>query len=279
MGRFLAILLLLAAPALAQNEEGRFPYLTSLVTRYGAFSVQGRYPDQLVYFQGRPLPALQDAVVHLRGAFALAGEEQDWVVVSLGHGGNMCPLRFALIQVRPEGVRMTAPFAECGGAIRDLKLTPGKVELDVVTGDVAVDYERYVFDGERLTVAAVGKSEAGAAAAGAGAGVTRWAGGQVYDYFNDAGERLRLQRIMSRDEVFELQQVTSVPDGIFVEGDFLYGAGCQQHACNVARGAWAVRISDGQPFAVIRADTVRVFGGAVDALPFRLQRFVAGGSL
>ena len=214
------------------------------------------------------LSTIQRLYCHRRGAWGLANDTQiDWVLIaSSNHRGNMCGgySEWYVIRVDASGATVAPALDGCNW-ILDVRVLSGQVEVDMSHPDLTIARETFTWDGVTLTSVLV--PELGAAPAGAGAEVTRWIGGQNYDFFRDASERARLGSVMAPDDVQQLSAVMGVADRIVERNGWVILRGCQQHACNVGRGVVAIRIADGAVAAAIltgQSLQPRVFGLASD---------------
>lgn len=237
----------LAAPAaadVAMVQEHVFD------TRFGQVQVVGGEVDQRLWFAGDFLDGPDDDNYWIRAGFGMDGEAHDWVIVSSHHMGNMCGgySAYYLLQVGPEVARVSPRLDACRG-IRDVRVLPGEVEVDLSHFDVGISHETFTWDG--VTLSSVVVPAADAAPAGAGADVTRWIGDAPNMVFQDAGERARFGAVMSPDEIQVLSEVVSMGDSVFEADGWVIGRGCVRHACNAAQGLWGLRIADGAVAATI----------------------------
>lgn len=239
-------LALLALSSQAAAEVALAPH-PAFDTRFGPLRVQPAPYGQQLYFNGAPLADLNDAHVAIQGAWAVAGEPWDWVLVEIAHNGNMCPARLVMLRVGQGSLARTGEFAECLGQVRDVRVTGGGMTVSVTDPEVGVSHRDFFFDGANFTVTPI--AAATAPPAGGGSDVLRWNGDSLYSVLQEASERARFQRIMTGPQLEELRRRTSVGAPSVRSGDWIVGGGCMAHQCNVSGGLWAIRISDGTPVA------------------------------
>lgn len=221
---------------------------TQAQTRFGLLQVVGQRGQQRVVFNGSDL-GLENYAFSIDGVWAVQGGEQDWAVLTSRHGGNMCggASQIAIMLTAGAAVR-TEEFGVCRGGPIDLRVSPEALEVDVSDPAPRVAHQTFRFDGAQLSQTAV--AEATAPAAGAGLAVTRWLGKHPQHLFQDPSEQARFARILTPQEMDEMNRRMSGPGGVEQRGDWIVGRACQAHQCNIAAAAWALRISDGAPFAI-----------------------------
>lgn len=262
--RCLACLLaLLAAPAAAQPVAlGEYP---AIQTRFGTLSVVpvSQWENGL-FLNGTGQPLAANRRVSLRGAFARGDEAQDWALVETNHGGNMCPTSYVLLRLSARGIARTGEFGDCLGRIREVRLAPGRIEVDIEDPDIRIDLQRFTFDGAQLSVAQIAPANVPTVPAGAGPDVTRWLAQHAGAIFDDASEQARFDAIMPRSEFEHLRRRVAVGGKPVQRGNWVFGAGCMAHQCNAVAGFWGLRIADGAPVAVLldRGQPPRYFGRA-----------------
>ena len=243
--------------ALADYSAGGF---TQAQTRFGLLQVVGRLGQQRVLFNGSDL-GIENHAFSIDGVWAVQGGVQDWAVLTSRHGGNMCggASQIAIMLKAGAAVR-TDEFGVCQGGPIDLRVTLEAMELDISDPAPRVAYQTFRFDGAQLSHVAV--AEETAPAAGAGQAVTRWLGNHPQRLTQDPSEQARFARVLTPQNMDEMNSRMSGPGDTRQEGGWIVGRACQAHACNSAAAAWALRISDGAPFAVFydRGGPI-VFGG------------------
>ncbi|EPX80763.1 hypothetical protein [Litoreibacter arenae] len=221
---------------------------TQAQTRFGVLQVVGPLGQQRVTFNGSDL-GIENHAYSIDGVWAVEGGAQDWAVLTSRHGGNMCGGASQIaIMLRDGAAVRTDEFGVCRGGPTDLRVTPEAVEIDISDPAPRVAYQTFRFDGSQLTQVAV--SEGTAPAAGAGQDVTRWLGQHPQHLTQDPSEQARLARVMTPENVDELNRRMSGPGDTKQEGNWIVGRACQAHQCNSAAAAWALRISDGAPFVI-----------------------------
>lgn len=243
-----ASLALLPLPVLAQPLS--LSDMAAVQTRYGLVSVapSGAFEKGL-YLNGTGQPLLTDRYLSILGAFALQGEDFDWVLVEGSGGGNACIGYNMLLRMAPGQVTRTDTFGPCLGGIEEVRLEPGRIVVDFDVPDLSVALERYVFDGATLTQTDIAADRTPVAPAGAGADVTRWVNRHPVELFHDRGEQTRFGSIMSLDQFNDLMFLMDVGDRAELRGGWVFGAGCTPHQCNSSSGFWGLRIADGAPVA------------------------------
>lgn len=252
----LAAAALLSVPGLSSTPaQGQVDFLETHVldTRFGQVQVIGGDVDQLLWFDGAFLPLPVAQFYWIRAAYGLADESFDWVVVSSHHGGNMCGgfSEYFVLRVGPDGARISPALDACMG-ILDIRLQPGRIELDLAHRDLGIERETFVFDGTTLTSSLVAQPAVGMA--GAGGDVTRWVGRPATDPFGDPAELARFGAVMPPDAVQTLSAAVSLGGSAFQQDGWVLARGCQQHMCNALQGIWGLRIADGAVAAVLFRD-------------------------
>ena len=243
-----ALLLLGVTSAAAQVEPGFFDRFQ---TRFGLVEVVGGDNQRTIAVNGQVLPLEPNYSYNILGAWGLADAGQDWVFVQAHHGGNMCGPGITVLRVSATTIEVLGTLEDCTGFPFETRVYPDAVELDVYDNGFRSDYTTYLFDSagaSRLQVAGV---FAAPVAAGPGADAIRWVGAHPYDPFRDASERARFLTIMSEDQIYDLASRIGPANSVIQRGDWVLGAGCQAHACNLAAGLWGIRISDGVPAAAV----------------------------
>jgi len=253
----LAVLLPLAAQA--EVPAGNFH---SLATRHGMIDIRGNAPQERLYWNGRIIPGLEDGYLSIIGAWGRAEEDFDWVIVTHYGGGNACDPPYHALRVADAGVTVSPPIGGCVWPLRDLRVEPGRIELDLPGRALDVELETFVWDGATLT--RTPRMQPPAPAAGSGAQVTRWIGSHPHSIFEDPSERARFAQILAPGLIDDLATSVSVANPVTQQGDWVIGQGCFPHRCNLQRGLWAIRIGDGATGAALlaRDGPDRIFGHA-----------------
>jgi hypothetical protein len=217
-------------------------------TRFGAASVVGARPSQSLVVLGAPMPVELDYMWEILGAWALEGSDHDWLLATHHHGGNMCGPGITVIRVAEGTVQLMGETEACEGAVTDLRVLPDALELDIFADGLRQEFTTYRFSAEGMTTAPGAAPFAGQPA-GPGADATRWVGEHPFSIFRDAGERARFLSILTEDQIRDLSDRIGPANSVVQRGDWVLGAGCMAHACNLSAGAWGIRISDGAPAA------------------------------
>lgn len=277
MIRFLALaFLILATPARAQVELGEY---TSFRTRFGSVAVfQVDEWMRGFVWNGVRIAGIEDRFLSVAGAWGRAEEEFDWVLLSVAHSGNMCPQRYVLAKVSAAGLQRTAQFGSCIGPVEDIRVEPGRIELDLGNHNVTIARTTFVYDGASLTETNVAQVDQGVSMPGAGPDVTRWVGRHPADVFRDAGERVRFGQIMTAAQMQEVNLRLGPAGPVTQDGGWVLAKGCQAHACNMAGAFWAMEIATGRAVAGIhdRDRPIIWYGGSVMDVPPQVQ-FLAYG--
>jgi len=243
-----ALLLLVATSAAAQVEPG---YFDRFQTRFGLVEVVGPDYQRTIAVNGQVLPLEPNFSYNILGAWGLADAAQDWVFVQAHHGGNMCGPGLTVLRISQAAIEVLGTLDDCTGFPFDTRIYPDAIELDIYDDGFQADYTTYLFDSAGASRLAVAGVFAAPVAAGPGADATRWVGAYPYDLFRDASERARFLTIMTEDQIYDLASRIGPADNVVQRGDWVLGAGCQAHACNLSAGVWGIRISDGAPAAAV----------------------------
>jgi hypothetical protein len=249
---FAALFSLMALPALAED----LPYLEPITSRFGALTVadtQVDYGDaQQLLFNGVAVAGVVDRFIGIRALLPRPdGDAADWVLVSMANGGNGCPMLWAFVEVTGAGAKATAPFGTCSEAVLNPRMTEdAQVALDMTSFIEGEDYATYTYNGQSVSEIIVAYSNDGAAAAGADGDVTRWSGGHPAAPFEDAGERLRFETIMSTEQVLNLAARVVVGSDTVTEEGWVIGQGFDPASGGDISALWAIRIADGAPIAI-----------------------------
>lgn len=261
-----AALLCVPGVAVADYAAGGFD---TAQTRLGLLQIVGPRGQQRVLFNNTDL-GLENYAYAIDGVWAVQGGAQDWAILTSRHGGNMCggASQIAIMLTAGAAVR-TDEFGVCRGGPIDVRVTADAVEIDISDPAPRVTHRVFRFDGANLTETSVAQAAA-RRVPGAGADVTRWMSRFPQALTEDAGEQARFARILTPAQMDELNARLSGPGRMERIGDWVIGRGCQAHACNLAYGLWALRISDGTPLAIFRDsvagsefDRRTVFGGEI----------------
>lgn len=260
----LAILLLVPLAASAQIELG---YHDRFETRFGEMQVVGGEVDQQLWFEGEFLPLPIQSRYFIHGAYGLADEPFDWVLVSHHHGGNSCGGAYHLIQASSESVLISPEIGDCAMPILDVRVARGMIEIDLMHMDVAIDRETFAFDGATLNSV----EDRQVAEAPSQADPRQWVGQHPYRIFEDPAERARFLQIMSDLQLEELAARVGPANSVIEREGWVLGAGCMSHNCGASRGVWGIRIDDGEVAAVSMDAGLdpRFYGSAVSDPAFQ----------
>jgi len=261
MRRLAMLLALVAGPTVAQPVTlGDYP---AIQTRFGTLAVvRISNASQGLFLNGGGQALASNYSVKILGAFARAGEPFDWVLARTHHGGNMCGFTYVLLQLSAGRVARTEEFAPCYGTLEEVRLEPGRIEVDFSVPDIGVEIERYSFDGSALQVTRVASGGLPAAPAGAGPDVERWIGQHPTRIYDDPSELARFAAIIPLSELDALRAQSSVANAAERRGDWVFGYGCRPHDCNGHAGFWGLRISDGAAVAafLVKGEPPRLYG-------------------
>ena len=244
----LALLLLGVTSAAAQVEPGFFDRFQ---TRFGLVEVVGGENQRTIAVNGQVLPLEPNFSYNIHGAWGLADADQDWVFVQGDHGGTMCGPGLGVLRLSATAIEVMGTLEDCTGFPFQTRIYPDAIELDVYDTGLRVNYTTYLFDSAGASRLDVAGTFAAPVAAGPGADATRWIGTHPYVVFQDATERARFLTIMTEDQIYDLASRIGPADNVVQRGEWVLGAGCQAHACNLAAGVWGIRISDGVPAAAV----------------------------
>ncbi|MBF9029150.1 hypothetical protein HKCCE3408_01965 [Rhodobacterales bacterium HKCCE3408] len=255
----------MALAALPARADVDLIEVTRLQTRFGEVQVIGGDIDQQLWYDGQFLPLNVAQLYWIRGAWGLADEAQDWVLVSSNHMGNMCGgfENYFLIRAQAGSAQVSPPIDACVGVL-DLRVYPGRVEIDMGHADLTIARETISWDGTSMTRTLV--PAATQPVPGPGADVTRWIGSGSAQIFQDAGERARFGTVMPPEAVQQLYEVVSLGGSVMQRDGWIMAAGCRPHMCGEVHGAWAIRIADGAVAAALARPgrTWQTYGQAGD---------------
>lgn len=246
----LAALGLDTLPAKAQVTE--FGDFQQADTRFGTLTlpVSNQFGRTEVYLNGAPT-GIDSRWISILGAYAYPGEQADWVLLRTTHGGNMCPESYIILRLSANGATRTEQFADCLGRLRQLRVLPGRIELDVDDPDLTVAYKTFAWDGaSAFSVSDVAVSLGQGTAPITGVDMARWIGRNSTEPLSDPAVQARFLTIMTPQFVEDLRRVMGVPGRIEQRGNWILGSGCQAHACNATAGVWGIRLTDNAAAAV-----------------------------
>ncbi|PTX56922.1 hypothetical protein C8N43_1587 [Litoreibacter ponti] len=243
----LALMVLIATVGVAGADypDGNFK---TAQTRFGLLQVTGALGAMRINLNGTDL-GIEDWSINIDGVYALEGGAHDWVLLTVHFGGNACTAPKMVLRLSNGAVTRTDTFGVCKGLAKDILFHPDAVEVVFSDSDPKVAQRVFRFDGVTLTDTPIAAGVAADTLAG-GADVLRWLGRHPQNLLQDPGEQARLRRIMGPDGIDEMSRRMSGPGEIRQEGGWVVGRACQAHQCNAAAAAWAIRISDGVPFAI-----------------------------
>jgi hypothetical protein len=244
-------LILLATPVFADE----LPYLDDGTTRFGTLTIADTQVDgddaQTLQLDGTPVEGLTDRFLGLRAILPRPdGTDADWALISMANGGNGCPMMWAFVEITAESATPTAPFGTCSESVMNPRTEGTTVALDMDSFDPAFAHYTYTFDGQTVTETPVPQTTDGATIAGAGDDATRWIGQHPAMPFDDAGERLRFEQIMTEEQVYDLASRVEVADVASEIGGWVIGQGFDPKSGGDITAMWGIRIADGIPFAV-----------------------------
>ena len=219
-------------------------------TRFGQVSVVGGEVDNFIHFNGATYDDIYGQRLSINGGVALGETQEDWLLVTRFTGGNGCFPVHILLRVTPQGLTPSPAFGHCVAEPLDIRVMPGRVEVDLSHPDLTIARQTFVFDGVALTAGDT-MVPVTSPPAGSGPDVTRWLGRHPAEIFDDLSERARFATIMPEREISALANHVSVASGAFQAGEWIIGQGCLPHQCDTSRGVWGVRISDGAVGAAI----------------------------
>lgn len=228
---------------------GEYP---AFQTRHGLLGVERASQwEQVLTWNGQPLPVVTDAFVSIAGAWALPDSDLDWVLISSAHNGNMCPGTWFLGRVDALGIALSERFGECApGGVQDVRVYPDRVEVDLPHPDIAVDLQTVAFDGWALTVTleapVLGEGQASLS------DPRQWIGLHPVMPLRDPNEQARFLDIMP-EETFRLleRQIGGPGAGVFERDGWVLASACMAHQCNTHAGMWGIRLSDGAAAAAV----------------------------
>lgn len=260
---------LIAIAAIAQPDLGRF---SQAETRYGRVEVRALSQfEKSVFFNGQNVAQITNRLIDILGAFRAQGAVYDWVILSTASGGNACEAELVIMGISASGLTLTPPFGNCTDAIKDLRVLPDGIEIDVPCNDLFNETHRYRFDGQNFTVADLPRP---AATDVPTEPATRWIGDHPAFLLRSPDELARFLQIMPRGafEAFHLRMTG--PGEIVRDGGWVVGTACQRHQCNTDYAALAIRLSDGKLIAGYVSSTfgARFFGGTYADIPPPLKR-------
>jgi hypothetical protein len=234
--------------------------------RFGAAQILPSAAGERLVVNGATM--MENRFVAIRGLFAPAGADHEWLVAEEMHGGNMCPAAITLYRLSAAGVARTVPLGDCLGAIVALAFPDGAIEIGFAHPDVTVERVTYRFDGrqvtETTTTAALAAPGTGAVPAADAARLAALHPGAALE---DAALQGRLLAHVGPAELADLGRRMIVGSAVERRGDWLVGAGCKPHECNARGGLWVLRPADGMVAAVWIDDRrVAMVRGAASAL-------------
>jgi len=246
---FLPAFAFLLAP-LSAGADVQFGSHDRLQTRFGPAQVVGEIGARQLTVLEQTMPLDRAHTWDILGAWGMEGADHDWLLAQQHHGGNMCGPGITVVRVSPAEIRIMGETGACEGAVRDLRVLPDALEMDIFADGLRQQVTTYRFDAQGMTTTA-GAEPFTAAPAGPGADATRWIGQHPYRPFEDPSERARFLTILSEDQIRDLANRIGPANSVVQRGDWVLGAGCMAHACNLSAGAWGIRISDGAPAAAV----------------------------
>lgn len=203
--------------------------------------------------------------------------DADVVVLSRLEISNACFGRYQFVLVPREGFpEASEPSESCSNGILAMRVSHQQIELDIAVRRPDLAHATIRFDGGSMQEIEVSRDDSSAAIAGDGPDVTRWAGVHPSTILDEASERRRFGTIMQREDLYELVYNTylGVPGHTRLVDGILIAEGCKPHDCGDTRGAIAIEVETGRPYAMVfgRERGLRVFGGALLDMPEALRK-------
>ncbi|MEM9319872.1 MAG: hypothetical protein AAGA70_12850 [Pseudomonadota bacterium] len=230
-------------------------------TRFGEVQIVGGEVDQYVSFAGTMRDDLYAPSQSILGGFAIASSAEDWVLLRQNNNGNGCFGVHVLLRVDASGLTASPPFGHCEATVRDVRVYPGRIELEL-SSPGQTGAEAFSFDGREVRSAS-GTLRSDPVPAGAGPDVLRWLGLHPFAPFDMMAERARFAQIMPENRIWGLANHVAHGSQTRQEGDWVIGSGCLFSDCAYnARGFWALRISDGAAGAAILGGSTTLYGAA-----------------
>lgn len=248
--------IILAIRATTVSAEIKLEYLDTLETRFGTFSVV-EIPDgygRAITFNDNPLHVEALAYSSLSGMWSFDGADHVWVLADIFDGGNGCTTGATVIRVDSDGAKVIGTTQSCEGLLQEVQLSENEIQLKYFTDALRTEFTWYHFNKNEMSETKGIQPFASDQSAGSGGDATRWIGSHPRSALQDPTERRRFLSIMPEEEIRKLAASTTVANTAKQEGDWVYGKGCRPHRCNEEWGAWAIRISDGQPAAMLHSD-------------------------
>ena len=276
MRHFLTALLgaVMALPGVAWAElpTGSYRFADLPIGRLQV--VEGEYTQHLTW-NGQRIGE-ETGRIEINGVYTEPGADHYYVLTTHHSGGNGCFPSMMMLRLGPDGMRRTDIFGSCGG-VKALRLKDGVFELDQTDARLFVSHMTYAFDGLGLSHWETPTPAPVDVGLGGGADVTRWLGTHPTEALRDPGEQGRFLRIMDMDALDQLRMHASVANEVIRRGDWVLGAGCFPHACNVSNGFWGLRVSTGAPVAVMLETDAAPwqFGNLADLADPVIQQFIA----
>ena len=255
------LLVLWAGTGSAEVELG---YYDALETRFGTFSTI-EAPDGFnnnIAFNGTPLPVEPVKYPSFLGQWSFDGADHAWVLANLSDGGNTCTTGATVIRADSDGAKIIGNTPSCEGLLQDVQLSEDEIQLQYFTDALRTEFTWYHFNENEMSETRGSLPFASDQSAGPGDDVVRWIGSHPLTALQELTERRRFLSVMSEKEIRNLGGAMVVANTVKKEGDWIYGKGCRPHLCGYEWGAWGIRISDGQPVAMLHSgdgDT-RYFG-------------------
>lgn len=230
--------------------------LYSLNTRFGQFAVV-EIPDgygRAITFNDNPLPVEALAYSSLSGMWSFDGADHVWVLADIFDGGNGCTTGATVIRVDSDGAKVIGATPPCEGLLQEVQLTENEIQLKYFTDALRTEFTWYHFNENEMSETKGKVTFASEQAAGSGDEVTRWIGSHPLTVLQEPAERIRFLSIMPEEELRKLGASMAVANAVEQDGDMIFGKGCRPHLCTHEWGAWGIRISDGQPAALLHSD-------------------------
>jgi len=252
----------------------------SLNTRFGNLSVLKReIYGEILSFCGSPIENIEERFVTII-AHSRFTSDCDLLLVECNSGGSLLPARYKFVVLSADEVFATDLFGSGSDIVLDYRVGVGFAEVDFPPfkrPDVAL--YTVCFDGKNVRKYEAKKTEFGAVPAGPNIDVVRWEGAHPCSILDDASERLRFLRVMSRDDLFELDRTITVASACWIEQGYLFGKGIAPHQGGALHGGLAIRVSDGEPYAAIwrKEGGSQFFGMTAPPPPSQILDFTVTG--
>ncbi len=110
----------------------------SYQTRIGQFDVHCPLGDMQLYYNGAAIVGGTIWSLSIRGAWGLAGADENWLPITGHSGGNACDPPYFAFCVSAKGLHVSPPIAGCVGELTDLRVNPDRIEIGAPHPDGAL---------------------------------------------------------------------------------------------------------------------------------------------